>query len=1139
MDDGDAKLDEENISIECTRNEAGNETENHSSKISPLLAELINAEKRSKDEEESRDRTTEQKQEKLHTMQENLKVRDTDSGGDNQMDSDFDSMTFDLGDTTLAKELDDSHQNDENEAGTINQSKEMLQEEEWRENERQDTTQIGRKIAISARKGAKEALKNPFEDTHAIGDPGGANSGSTHQNSVWNSVTSYVASVCSKITCDIAEKYLGNSRTSTACKSSVVRTFQLRDQLEVTNSAAVTSEQMHDEATLCQTEHEGGERDAFAGIGITNETLNILSDSNIHPSGMFTADIPSDITISLPAKWKEFIGKGRLIGNWTKFFAELIKQHNPHCTLVFKGNHVSSFGSRKRNSPFMKGYAVCAHRPTCSAEVHFSVVKNSMDNIHLRFTGRIKHDLHERKSRKISGELRNEAKKLFEKNPGLPPSDVYRKGLANLTPDEFAAGNRTDAGGSVRVVQGIKNEVSKEHRDIKLLHNLMKDLQEKLSKEDEDMAKQLKHASRKLFGYIQSMELVPEIKLVLLHEPLIRLYHGIAPRDIIYFDATGSVVRKMPQFKRILYYSLCVRHPYEESPPLPVAEYVSSSHTTESIRRMITTLREKERLIFGGKCVQPALILTDNSLAMIMACLSEFNQETVKQYIDRTFDIVCGKASADKLSLTFLHICYAHVMKNNKTMLDKFIKNRPGRPTSQVREFSMRFFARLVECRRLEELEDLVGHGYVVFNSKFLTSNVTTALSSIERSINEYPQVYEALDDLEKKSEEQKEEDYEENDSQAQMNDEESLINTGSEEANINVFWNRCIQNSLHKTVTKLPFTEAPILNIYHNPMYFKYLREKKLPTVTLWTNLCLGDLSRFNEIYDIRAPTTAARSIRTQNRTSGQIEGFFSVLKRDVSALKLPLDHFVGRLWSNHKGLRRQYADGLWSGSCDKKKNSKDSSTTKSKKRVGKSENEDDLNTYSNIEETWNKTTPKRKKNTSFGAYRPGQAHVEFEPHGPHHKSKTTPIQEMLAFYAFRDQTWKTEGPTSPTIAHCINSIQRKWRRLSQNEKEEFFDERDAERLMKSPCLCNFTYEQRPDAMVMCDLCKVWFHQECLGIEESYAEAAMFYHCEQCIFGNFHPFLRYLSHYKKDIPAGNKQELIRRYLEWNKKSIG
>eukprot|EP00112_Aurelia_sp_Birch-Aquarium-sp1_P022995 Seg6690.1 transcript_id=Seg6690.1/GoldUCD/mRNA.D3Y31 product="hypothetical protein" protein_id=Seg6690.1/GoldUCD/D3Y31 len=499
MDDGDAKLDEENISIECTRHEAGNETENHSSKISPLLAELINAEKRSKDEEESRDRTTEQKQEKLHTMQENLKVRDTDS-----------------------------------------------------------------------------------------------------------------------------EKYLGNSRTSTACKSSVVRTFQLRDQLEVTNSAAVTSEQMHDEATLCQTEHEGGERDAFAGIGITNETLNILSDSNIHPS---------------------------------------------------------------------------------------------------------------------------------------------------------------------------------------------------------------------------------------------------------------------------------------------------------------------------------------------------------------------------------------------------------------------------------------------------------------ERSINEYPQVYEALDDLEKKSEEQKEEGYEENGSQAQMKDEESLINTGSEEANINVFWNRCIQNSLHKTVTKLPFKEAPILNIYHNPMYFKYLREKKLPTVTLWTNLCLGDLSRFNEIYDIRAPTTAARSIRTQNRTSGQIEGFFSVLKRDVSTLKLPLDHFVGRLCSNHKGLRRQYADGLWSGSCDKKKNSKDSSTTKSKKRVGKSENEDDLNTYSNIEETWNKTTPKRKKNTSFGAYRPGQTHVEFEPNGPHHKSKTTPIQEMLAFYAFRDQTWKTEGPTSPTIAHCINSIQRKWRRLSQNEKEEFFDERDAERLMKSPCLCNFTYEQRPDAMVMCDL--------------------------------------------------------------------
>ena len=65
----------------------------------------------------------------------------------------------------------------------------------------------------------------------------------------------------------------------------------------------------------------------------------------------------------------------------------------------------------------------------------------------------------------------------------------------------------------------------------------------------------------------------------------------------------------------------------------------------------------------------------------------------------------------------------------------------------------MRYFARLVECRRLEELADLVEAGLVVMTSKFATIEVQTALKTIERSINEFPHVEVMIDDLQKETE--------------------------------------------------------------------------------------------------------------------------------------------------------------------------------------------------------------------------------------------------------------------------------------------------------------------------------------------------------------------------------------------------
>ena len=42
-------------------------------------------------------------------------------------------------------------------------------------------------------------------------------------------------------------------------------------------------------------------------------------------------------------------------------------------------------------------------------------------------------------------------------------------------------------------------------------------------------------------------------------------------------------------------------------------------------------LRENEKIVFNGRVATPRLIMTDNSLALTLSCLSEFAKESLQQ----------------------------------------------------------------------------------------------------------------------------------------------------------------------------------------------------------------------------------------------------------------------------------------------------------------------------------------------------------------------------------------------------------------------------------------------------------------------------------------------------------------------------
>ena len=59
-------------------------------------------------------------------------------------------------------------------------------------------------------------------------------------------------------------------------------------------------------------------------------------------------------------------------------------------------------------------------------------------------------------------------------------------------------------------------------------------------------------------------------------------------------------------------------------------------------------------MVYQAGLSDPKLIITDYSLALIMACINKFCKENLKTYINRTFRVVNGTASRDDLKETKL-----------------------------------------------------------------------------------------------------------------------------------------------------------------------------------------------------------------------------------------------------------------------------------------------------------------------------------------------------------------------------------------------------------------------------------------------------------------------------------------------------
>eukprot|EP00112_Aurelia_sp_Birch-Aquarium-sp1_P020247 Seg5179.4 transcript_id=Seg5179.4/GoldUCD/mRNA.D3Y31 product="hypothetical protein" protein_id=Seg5179.4/GoldUCD/D3Y31 len=180
---------------------------------------------------------------------------------------------------------------------------------------------------------------------------------------------------------------------------------------------------------------------------------------------------------------------------WTHVFNKAMACVNPCCTWVFKGHYIKQAGSKK-SSPFFTCSAYCKIKG-CRCSVKIAIKRAGDSYADASFAGDISHATGSTAARQVRGQLRQEIMDCFEKNPNLPPSNVYREKLSSIPAKQFESGNR-NAAATKKVFQNIKSEATEHNSTIKGMHASLFALQKKYRLEDEQEVISLGQGYRRL-----------------------------------------------------------------------------------------------------------------------------------------------------------------------------------------------------------------------------------------------------------------------------------------------------------------------------------------------------------------------------------------------------------------------------------------------------------------------------------------------------------------------------------------------------------------------------------------------------------------------------------------------------------------
>lgn len=115
-------------------------------------------------------------------------------------------------------------------------------------------------------------------------------------------------------------------------------------------------------------------------------------------------------------------------------------------------------------------------------------------------------------------------------------------------------------------------------------------------------------------------------------------------------------------------------HQLNSSPPVTVAELITTEHTVMAISHFLTDFRRYEGKLYGySGVIQPKCLVIDRSLVLLLSILKVFNMETLSDYLHRCFRIATRSQSEEDEKKTTVVACISHVMHSAKNEMQKLL----------------------------------------------------------------------------------------------------------------------------------------------------------------------------------------------------------------------------------------------------------------------------------------------------------------------------------------------------------------------------------------------------------------------------------------------------------------------------------
>ncbi len=151
------------------------------------------------------------------------------------------------------------------------------------------------------------------------------------------------------------------------------------------------------------------------------------------------------------------------------------------------------------------------------------------------------------------------------------------------------------------------------------------------------------------------------------------VFYKRCKNDIVYLDATGSVIKKSTAESPPYYvYELVVRNPSKGASPLPVATYVTCDHTTASVTYFLQAFQTDVIRMYGNVAIKrPLMIICDGSLVLMHSISITFCRTGLEDLLQKYFLLITGQHPTETFDLPILHRCLSHIMRNAKDLCKK------------------------------------------------------------------------------------------------------------------------------------------------------------------------------------------------------------------------------------------------------------------------------------------------------------------------------------------------------------------------------------------------------------------------------------------------------------------------------------